>query len=150
MTRIYNSFSKKFKSPFGAVKTGEMIRINILLRKDLNVMYTKLLVFGNDNYQIPVMELIMDKFEHDEFHDVYKLRFTIYKPGRYAYCFQSITNDGRSFLIKRNWQDNDADILNDAGFHYDLVVHSYQGKEIPTWFYGGIMYQIFPDRFNSS
>ena len=150
MTRIYNSFLKKFKSPFGAVKVGEMIRISILLRKDLNVMYTKLLVFGNDNYQIPVMELIMDKFEHDEFHDVYRLRFAIYKSGRYSYCFQSVTNDGRSFLIKRNWQDNDADILNNGGFHYDLVIHSYQGREVPDWIYGGIMYQIFPDRFNSS
>lgn len=145
-TKIYNSYFEKFKSPFGAVKVGEEVRISICLEETLPVKQVQFLLFSRKKPERLVLEKEMEKTQETGFYTIY---FKVQEAGSYFYYFKVIDTADKIYFVKRDFYSNDA-ILNEHGYPYYLVAHNYAKKEMPQWIYGGIMYQIFPDRFCSS
>lgn len=125
---FFNSIDKFYKSPVGAVRSGENISFRVcgdfnkvvfLLRKD------------GDSFRT---EYEMEKIEKDF---VLSLKLDV---GLYFYCFAL---DNGNFIGK----DGDFNgILTSFPLEYQLTVFS-NDFVTPNWIKGGVIYQIFPDRF---
>ena len=127
---IYNPLDKFYKSIIGAVPENKTIKfrvkgnfnsVNFILKKD----------GGQD--------AIYKMHKKEGFFEV-DLSFSV---GLYFYCF--CIDDGRYISLGDNYNS----ILSREKNYYQLTVFA-KNFEVPSWIYGGIIYQIFPDRFNIS
>jgi len=143
---IFNSRDKRYKSKFGAVSAGENINFRLLLPCNNRNCYTKAwLLICKDGFDETRFELLST----DDYLDScrwWEISHSIVEPGLYWYRFEyetafgtcHVSNDGHGigFVTERisSWQ---------------LTVYSPDFKT-PDWLKGGLIYQIFPDRFNKS
>lgn len=127
---IYNPLDKFYKSIIGAVPESTTVKfrvkgnfnsVNFILKKD-----------GEDDKFFP-MKKFEGYFEID-------LSFAV---GLYFYCFS--ISDGKFISLSENYKPCISEYKN----YYQLTAYS-KNYEVPKWLYGGIIYQIFPDRFNVS
>lgn len=125
---IYNPLDKYYKSIIGAISADQKLTLRVkgnfdsvvfVLRKD-----------GFDNSNLYSMVKIDDCFSID-------INLTT---GLYFYYF--IVND--NVFISN---DNLMGVLSDEINEFQLTVYDSR-YTVPDWIYGGVIYQIFPDRFN--
>lgn len=140
---IYDSWNNDYKSPFGAVKRDESIRFTIKLSKDTKLDFAPVLVVFRTGFK----ERFLSMTQIDETDDcyVYSTIFSAKYSGIHYYYF-SYTSNGTRFFIKK--KDSHIGHINDGNL-FQLTVHS-NHYETPDFLKGGIMYQIFPDRFCKS
>lgn len=140
---IHNSQDKFYRNPFGAVKQGEKVRIDIELEHDAQV-YLNLINFDGTKESIWM--------ERDNEKSSWKKNFykafidTKDKTGLINYYF-TIDKDGNQMFY-----GNNAESLGGEGQVYEYSPRKYQitvYKEfsIPNWYKEGMIYQIFVDRF---
>ncbi len=140
MSHLYDSWDAAYKSPFGAVKTGKSCHFAIRLPKEVQPDFPPCLVLFRTGFRERFLNLHFDREEDD-----CNVWSTDYQP-RYAgvhYYYFAYTQNGQRFYIKRT----NAHIgnLND-GELFQLTVYADTYKT-PEFLKGGVMYQIFPDRF---
>ncbi len=70
-------------------------------------------------------------------------------PGLYFYYFTIDTWNGSLSLQKARYGPGGQSTLEHTGLLWQLTVYE-KGFTTPDWLAGGILYQIFPDRFFSS
>ncbi|MDE5754185.1 MAG: glycoside hydrolase family 13 protein [Oscillospiraceae bacterium] len=143
MSHLYDSWDLNYKTPFGAVRRGKIVYFNIRLPKELKPDFPPCIVIYRPGYKERFMHLhIIDKEEDcNVWGTGYIPKFT----GVHYYYF-SYTTNGQRFYIKKTaghiGNINDGDM-------FQLTVYS-EDYKTPDFLKGGIMYQIFPDRFYKS
>lgn len=143
---IFNSRNKLYKSKFGAVAAGESVNFRLLIPSNNKRSCTNVWLFiCKDGFEETRLELSAtdDYFDNCRW---WEISHSIIEPGLYWYRFQcdttfgscNISNDGHGIGFV-------TDIINS----WQLTVYS-SDFETPSWLKGGLIYQIFPDRFEKS
>lgn len=140
----FNSRSSLHKWPFGAVKAGEKITFKVVLPRSLSCSGVELVVKkdGGEEKKHPLFWLSMQG-ENEEWWCVDYIQN---ETGLYFYHFEYQTPWGKT-SIKKNEGSNA--VLSGGKNDFQLTVYDKNFKT-PDWLKGGLIYQIFPDRFNSS
>lgn len=145
MEITHNSHSLDYRSPFGAVKSGETVELKLKLTSNRQVKVAYL-VLNRENE--PEKYKIMKKLSGEDIEEVYSYKlYTSDFKGLMWYHFEVHTDDGIYYY------GNSHDGLGGLGSMYIYSPKSYQitvyGSElnVPCWYKEGIIYQIFPDRF---
>ncbi len=124
----FNPLDKFYKSTIGAVCADEKVTFRV-----------------KGNFDSVVLLLKKDGCEYDQTHqmakkaDFFELELNLVK-GLYFYCFLI---DNLKFL--GIGEDFNA-IITDVPKKYQLTVYE-KDYRVPEWLNGGLIYQIFPDRF---
>lgn len=143
--KIYNSLDLRYKSPFGAIKVDEIVTVRLAFEKFKKVTYPFIYICEIDKWnEFTSYELTYERQEDGLIW--FTTSFSIKKAAVHFYFFK-FTIDGCEFELKKG--KNLDSILDRYGDLFQLTVYS---KEAITEdnYKGGIMYQIFPDRFYNS
>lgn len=145
MKKIFDSWDERYKKPFGAIKKGEPCEFRIRLPKEtvLDFPPVPILVVFRTGYKETFLTMNLEKEE--DTHNVYMTTFTPGHTGVHYYYFSYKHNGFRNYIKKSSCHES---TLNN-GELYQLTVYSPE-YETPDFLKGGIMYQIFPDRFYKS
>lgn len=144
MKRLYNSRDPRCKTPFGALKTGEQATFRLFLSKSQKNEDPVMLIFGLDDPGNPVA-LPMRFVSSDMLDNCYQCEYCPGEPGLKGYYFEVFSNG--SLTPIRLGQHGDA-VAGEQGGFWQLTV--YDKNALPNALCGGVMYQIFPDRFCNS
>ncbi|MCH5324587.1 MAG: glycoside hydrolase family 13 protein [Eubacterium sp.] len=138
-TPIFDCFDSNCKSPFGAIKQFETARFTLRFPKDWNVADPTLVVFRPENKERYVRLELSDSSTD---YNTYSCNYSPMNVGLHYYYF-TVMIDGNRRYIKR--QGASIGVLDD-GEMFQLTVYDPETTS-PDWIKGGVMYQIFPDRF---
>jgi len=136
----FNSRNLENKSPFGAVKSNENINFSIYVEDGTYVSWIKIII----------VNAAMDELREEYFHysgyfsgfHKYDCNIRMEKPQIYYYSFLFDTERGK---YNSGCKDGILHLGEDLP-KWQLTVYDSSYKT-PDWVSGGIMYQIFPDRF---
>ena len=128
MTLYYNPLDKKCKFPLGAVKEGETVYINVTA----DSLDCKLFLREDKSGDLQV-------YNGEKLNENFSFKIENLKVGLYWYAFEL---DG--YLYGRS--EDLSPKLSDNLSWYQLSIYD-SSFSVPNWFKGGIIYQIFPDRF---
>ncbi|MDE5737812.1 MAG: glycoside hydrolase family 13 protein [Oscillospiraceae bacterium] len=143
MSHLYDSWDLNYKSPFGAVKKGKIVFFSIRLPKELKPDFPPCIVIYRPGYKERFMNLHIVSEEDDCF--VWSTGYIPKYTGVHYYYF-AYTTKGQRFYIKKT--AGHIGNLNDGDL-FQLTVYS-EDYKTPDFLKGGVMYQIFPDRFYKS
>ncbi|MCM0649496.1 alpha-glycosidase [Clostridium swellfunianum] len=108
------------------------------------------IIYYKDRYdwENPFKTKIMAVTESDELFDYYEAEISV-EEGRYRYYFglQDVKNE-RTFLTERGMFTELREPKEQGAFQF-AYLNSIDVYESPDWAQEGIVYQIFPDRFNN-
>ncbi len=124
---FYNPLDKFFKSQVGAVEADKNITFRVKGDFDSVVFVLK-----KDG------EKAVSRYNMQKKEDYYEVELS-FKRGLYFYCFDV----GDRFI---GLGENYLGVLTSEKSFFQLTVYDTE-YYIPKWLYGGIIYQIFPDRF---
>lgn len=137
----YNSRYEYHKSIFGAVETMQNVVFRIVLPRDFCCHHARLVVRKDgENEQYIGMQWDCMQGDSEEW---WRAEFFAEKSGLYEYRFEYDTPWGTSRIF--NAGDGIGKIRDD-GKYWQLTVYDKEFST-PDWLKGGIIYQIFPDRF---
>ena len=140
----FNSRKPYHKTPFGAVAAGEEVTFRVILPRELCCRGVRLAVradTGGTTYTAAQWE----RMEGDG-EEWWRIVFTPAAVGLYWYYFIYDTDFGSMEI--RNEENGLGRITRDA-LEWQLTVYD-PDVRTPEWVRGGILYQIFPDRFRAS
>lgn len=141
----YNSRYEYHKSIFGAVKTEETTVFRIILPRDFCCNAARL-VIKEDCWEQPLyVNMQWDGMQGDG-EEWWKCLFSSDVSGLFEYYFEYDTPWGTSRIFHVG--DGMGNVA-DSGECWQMTVYDKNFKT-PQWLKGGVIYQIFPDRFNSS
>lgn len=144
----HNSYSEKYRMPFGAVPEGEEIILRISVETDAKERLNDVKLLSWKDKELPgeqLMELVEENGEQLVFESKIVAPET---PGLMWYCFRMNLDGNNCFY------GNNEGTFGGIGHAYVFDPKPYQitvfKKEFktPDWIKDGIMYQIFVDRFN--
>lgn len=139
----FDSRDLNYKKPFGAVSSKENVTMRVLLHDDALVSEV-FLKLRNDNSG--TVWITMDPSEYLDAHfRWYTVNLTL-KEGLYWYSFCFDSAYGRKDITKYSGGEG---LIGSDGSQWQLTVYEHTFKT-PDSFAGGIIYQIFPDRFFNS
>lgn len=132
-----------YRDPVGAVAAGSKIHFRITLPRELTCSAARL-VMEREGEGVQLLDLFWCGMNGAD-REWWECHFTPPAPGLYFYHFETRTCRG-TIRLSRAFAGN-------ARFggldRWQLTV--YDGEAVvPDWLAGGVMYQIFPDRFASS
>ncbi len=138
----FNSRDSLYKSKFGAVASGESLKLRLLLHLDAKVQEAFLCVRRDKDvvvrHKLTPKDLIED-------YRVYEIDIS-FDEGLYFYKF-SYTSDYGEFHVTKNKEG--LGIVWSEGEWWQLTCYD-KDYSTPDWLKGGLIYQIFPDRFKNS
>lgn len=139
MSCIFNSREEQYKSPFGAVRAGEQVRFALRVPRGYGCRtpYLFLRPDGGEAAQLPLRPAGQTEEE-----DLFELITTVDTPGLYFYWFD-LWVDYRKLY---RGPGGCALETTGEGSLWQLTVCDTAYKT-PKDIHGGVMYQIFPDRF---
>ncbi|MBQ1186285.1 MAG: glycoside hydrolase family 13 protein [Clostridia bacterium] len=138
----YNSRDTLYKSKFGAVASGESLKLRLLLHLDAKVDKA-FLVIRKDGEEVTWHQLTPADLIDD--YRAYETDISL-ENGLYFYKFfyNSFYGD---FSVTKN--EDGLGTVSDQGDWWQLTCYD-KDYTTPDWLKGGVIYQIFPDRFNNS
>ncbi|MBQ7739949.1 MAG: glycoside hydrolase family 13 protein [Eubacterium sp.] len=141
---VFNSRKTEYKDKVRAIATNERVKLRIIVPRSMSCNGATLAVRkeGEDTayYSMFWAGMCGDDNEYWELH------FSATTSGLYWYHFELDTPWGKSFI--RNEGHGIGDFAPD-GADFQQTVYD-EGFTTPDWLKGGIIYQIFPDRFYNS
>lgn len=143
MKPIYDPWNLHYKSIFGAIRQFNTCRFSIRLPKNIILDFAPVLILVRTGFKerfIPMVEL-----EEEEDCFVYSAKYTPYFADVHYYYFAYTVGGVRSYIKKVNCHEASIN----AGDLFQLTVYAKEYKT-PDFLKGGVMYQIFPDRFCKS
>jgi len=134
------------KYPAGAVTNEQSVFIQVKVTKDTPLSSLQLILKEDFTQKIHVLHPSLSKIEADG--TLYTFEISKLDTGLYFYYFEVRSEIGMYFLSNNKFQAVPTLYFNEVNC-WQLTVYD---KEFhtPDWFKGGIMYQIFPDRFKKS
>lgn len=140
----FDSRNSIYKSHIGAVAAGEKLQLRLLLHKDAHVHEAFLRVFSDINGALREITLTAGEWLED--YRFYEGTLSL-DTGLYWYDFRYTSDFGEYFVVKK---DSHLGIVqNCEADRFQLTVYD-EKFSTPEWLKGGIIYQIFPDRFYNS
>ena len=136
---IFDCFDSSYKHPFGALRKGQPSIYNLRFPKSMAVTDLTLVMF-RPGYKERFIELILQDESGDD--NINSCCFTPNNVGLHHYYFTCVL-DGRRRYIKRRGASEGVFEGEDL---FQLTVFD-DNLYTPLFIRGGIMYQIFPDRF---
>ncbi len=147
MIAPFDSRNEKYRSPFGAVEEGTSIHFTIRVPKDFQCSYAELAIKSDDEYNWEYHKMFWFGTEDDSY-DLWECDFTANRVGLYWHGFRLRTRYGERYIIKTT-VDEKSYISATPGNAWQITCYK-KGFKTPEWPVGGVMYQIFPDRFHFS
>lgn len=154
----FNSRNEDYRSPVGALKAGTELRLSIDITKDIMVHRVFALVKYDPSAEPVSYDMTREgaSFFGDENFDRYSTVFSVFDTGLYWYRFEIDTDLGHLTVGKGEgnspviWDPFDlkGGCTNEPPF-WQITVYYRQFDE-PEWLLGGIVYQIYVDRFKAS
>ncbi len=135
----YNSWNKKYKTPFGAVKCGEIITITFPVNKTVATNEVFIIVRNEERsvkYKLPFLR-------EEEGYDIFETTFSINDVGIYYYRFEVVCGESIHFVGKG---EGGYAVNGDWLPEFQLTVYAAE-FDAASWLKGGLIYHIFPDRF---
>ena len=142
MRILYDSKSIKHKTPFGTLSTGETCTMTIYVPSAVQATMISCIINRADGSHAKNADLPFK--EKSGLYDVFQGSFSIYDTGLYFYYFYISQPFGGFRLFK---QGDDTNMESGDMWQLSCVPSAYP---TPDWAKGGIIYQIFPDRFHKS
>ena len=143
MKKIYDSWDSTYKSCFGAMKNGQCCDFTIRIPQNMKLDFPPVMVIFRTGFKERFLTMTETAVESDCI--AYTASFVPKHIGIHYYYF-AFTIDGTRRYIKSVSKHNAT--LND-GELFQLTVYSSKFST-PEFIKGGVMYQIFPDRFCKS
>ena len=143
MRPIYDSWEISYKSIFGAVRQFSTCRFTIRLPKDIRPDFPPVIVLFRTGFKERFLN--MNIIEEEDDCIAYSVDYT----PRYSdvhYYYFAYTLGGTRHYIKKS--DCHYGVIGDGDL-FQLTIYS-EGYKTPDFLKGGVMYQIFPDRFCKS
>ncbi len=141
---IFNSRKTEYKDKIRAIATDEEVRLCIVVPRSLSCSCARLVVHkeNEDNvyYSMFWAGMCGNDFEYWDIH------FSATSEGLYWYHFELNTPYGRNFVF--NSKNGIGEIMPE-GNDFQQTVYD-KNFTTPDWLKGGLIYQIFPDRFYNS
>ncbi len=141
MRILYDSKKNNFKSPFGTLTEGEMCRISVHIPKSCETVGVQLifLLENMDEYRI----IPMERYGVNNEYEIYSCTFSLTMANLYFYYFRIATQNGDFSLYKEGYDRTNME----SGELWQLSCIP-SDFSVPSEYFGAVMYQIFPDRFN--
>lgn len=139
----FDSRKSLYISHIGALAEGDTLRLKLLLHRDARVHNAYFMLF-RDGESSPLETLMQPGGEKEDYR-FYGCEITLTE-GLYWYQFRYTSDYGEFFVTKT---ETSLGIVSSGGNRWQLTVYN-RNFETPDWLDGGIIYQIFPDRFFSS
>lgn len=158
VTIRFDAWDLACKRPFGAVSTGTEItlrvsvvksvrpqRMYIILRKDglSDMTVTEDKFYSNVTDPESQRKILFSQVSSSFHSTTYEVKFTIEEAGLYFYRFEVETQKGILYVGRGK---NARAVTGDFLPEWQLLVYR-DDYHTPEFLQGGIMYQIFPDRF---
>ena len=140
----YNSRKTYHKSPFGAVPCGGSVTFRVILPREVGCRGVRLLLHADDA-PVQIVDAVWDGMQ-GEGEEWWRIVYTPREAGLFWYSFMYDTDFG-SVAIRR--YDSCCGRIAQSGGEWQLTVYD-EAVQTPAWIRGGILYQIFPDRFYAS
>ncbi len=136
----FDSRNPLYKSPFGAAISGEKLTFRLRLPENSGVCYAYLLIRRDGEAEDVAHEMHFKYKENDSLYYSVEISPEV---GLYWYAF-SYKTEFHSYYINRG-----AHSLGrvGGGGRWQLTVYD-KSYSTPDWLRGGLIYQIFPDRFH--
>ncbi|MDE6469492.1 MAG: glycoside hydrolase family 13 protein, partial [Eubacterium sp.] len=143
---IYNSRDKAYKSIISAIATDEQCKFRIIVPRDCRCSGAALAITKDGENEDTAYYGMFWAGMCGDSHEYWELHFSATTAGLYFYHFELDTPWGKSFIMNvgRGIGDFSA-----QGNEFQQTVYDKCFKT-PDFFKGGIIYQIFPDRFYNS
>ena len=139
---LFDCFDSSYKHPFGALRKGQPSIFNVRIPKSSQVQDLTLVMFRPGYKERYIGLELQDESGED---NTYTCVFTPNNTGMHQYYFTCVL-DGRRRYIKRSGASmgvfEGEELFQLTVFDPDFYT--------PSFIRGGIMYQIFPDRFAKS
>ena len=136
----YNSKSETYKKPFGAAATESDIEFTIEISKCEQPDSARF-VYRKDGTDAPIYISMHKNGEYDNYYK-FSCKISFESPDLYFYRFEYDNFSGTHFVGNKGG----IAVVEDWLPEWQLTVYDKNFKT-PDWVKGGIMYQIFPDRF---
>ena len=141
---IFNARDPQYKSPIRAVATDEPVHLRLVVSRDMHCSGARLVVTKDG--ETPVSYGMFWAGMCGTEAEYWELHFAATTPGLYFYHFELDTPWGLHFV--RNAGGGKGDFLPD-GADFQQTVYD-KNFQTPAFLRGGLIYQIFPDRFYNS
>ncbi len=139
----FDSRNSLYRNKFGSLAEGETLRLSLLLHRDAQV-YEAFLQIREDASEEP-SELRLTAGDWLGDYRYFNGEITL-SEGLYWYSFRYTSAHGNFKVLKTG---ESLGCVTDDGECWQQTVYS-ADFETPDWLNGGIIYQIFPDRFYNS
>ena len=141
MRILFNSRDTQFKTPFGTLLPGQSCTLCIHIPSDVGAKKAVCILERCDGGDRQEAQLSFSR--QLGLYDHFSGSFSIKEPGLYFYYFR-IDKENGSFRLFKQGEDTNME----AGNRWQVsCVPDYR---VPDWAQGGVMYQVFPDRFRKS
>ncbi len=141
MRILFNSRDTQFKTPFGTLLPGQSCSLCIHIPSDVGAKKAVCILERCDGGDRQEAQLSLSR--QLGVYDHFSGSFSIKEPGLYFYYFR-IEKENGSFRLFKQGEDTNME----AGDRWQVsCVPDYR---VPDWAQGGVMYQVFPDRFRKS
>jgi len=141
---IFNSRDKAYKSKISALATDELCKLRIVVPRACRCSCATLVV-TKEGEGAAYYGMFWAGMCNDD-HEYWELHFSAQTPGLYFYHFELDTPWGKSFIHNTGFGRGE---LTPQGADFQQTVYDKNFKT-PDFLKGGIIYQIFPDRFYHS
>ena len=138
---MFNSRDAACRCPTGAVAAGTAIHFKITLPRGLHCSAARLAVTDDASGTEQVMGMFWCGMDGNR--EFWECHFTPEQPGLYFYRFFADTWSGTLPMSRGRGGEGE---FRSGGPPWQLTVFD-PGFTTPEWLAGGVMYQIFPDRF---
>ena len=143
----YNSRDIFFKDKFGSISAGEEIHLRLCMPRSF-CCSKAIFMLRRDDGHYEERDMLWAGMA-DENTEIWDIHTTIETEGLYWYHFDYVSSYGRSSILQTEGGIGDFVGAPTARKDWQLTVTE-RDFTTPDWLKGGIIYQIFPDRFYNS
>ena len=140
----YDSRNNLYRSHLGAVPAGENLRLRLLLHKDAQCYDAFLRILNDEDNTL--FEVPLTPAEWLDDYRFFDCEISI-PQGLYWYDFRYTSAHGQFFVTRSKY--GLGVVSQSEGERFQLTVYD-PNFVTPNWLKGGLIYQIFPDRFYNS
>lgn len=140
----YNSRSEIHKYPFGATELYDWIYLKVVMPRSLMCTAVRI-IFHKDGHSLDSINMNWVGMEGDS-EEWWGAEVRVPETGLFFYHFEFDTAFGTNKIMHNG---NCCGIINGGTLEWQFSVYE-KGFTTPDWLKGGLIYQIFPDRFCAS